>query len=416
MSEIKCPKCGEVFTVDKSAYAEILLQIKNQEFEKEIKERMEVINREKTAETALIVEKSKKDQEKTIQELKDKIARLEADNKLKEKEVSSEKTLLENKHHQEIEMIKKDSERLVEQAIHEKEKKIDELNNKLLLKEKEFALEENKIKEQHAFEIKQKESEIAFYKDLKAKASTKLLGETLEQHCLNSFNQIRMVSYPHAYFEKDNDIVGGTKGDFIFRDTTEQGAEFISIMFEMKNEADETATKHKNEDFFKKLDEDRNKKNCEYAVLVSLLEPDSELYNSGIVDVSYRYPKMYVIRPQFFIPLISLLYNANKNAAEYKNQLEVIKNQNLDITKFEERLLDFQDKFSKNYALASSKFSSAIEEIDKTIDHLNKVKGGLLGADRNLRLANDKAQDLSIRKLTHNNPTMKEKFDELKDK
>lgn len=416
MSEIKCPKCGEVFTVDKSAYAEILLQIKNQEFEKEIKERMEAINREKTAETALIVEKSKKDQEKTIQELKDKIARLEADNKLKEKEASSEKTLLENKYHQEIEMIKKDNERLVEQAIHEKEKKIDELNNKLLLKEKEFALEENKIKEQHAFEIKQKESEIAFYKDLKAKASTKLLGETLEQHCLNSFNQIRMVSYPHAYFEKDNDIVGGTKGDFIFRDTTEQGVEFISIMFEMKNEADETATKHKNEDFFKKLDEDRNKKNCEYAVLVSLLEPDSELYNSGIVDVSYRYPKMYVIRPQFFIPLISLLYNANKNAAEYKNQLEIIKNQNLDITKFEERLLDFQDKFSKNYALASSKFSSAIEEIDKTIDHLNKVKEGLLGADRNLRLANDKAQDLSIRKLTHNNPTMKEKFDELKDK
>ena len=416
MSEIKCPKCGEVFTVDKSAYAEIILQIKNQEFEKEINTRLEAINKEKAAETALIVEKSKKDQEKTIQELKEKIARLEADNKLKEKESSNEKTLLENKHHQEIEMMKKDNERLVEQAIHEKEKKIDELNNKLLLKEKEFALEEKQIKEQHAFEIKQKESEIAFYKDLKAKASTKLLGETLEQHCLNSFNQIRMVSYPHAYFEKDNEIVGGTKGDFIFRDTTEEGVEFISIMFEMKNEADETATKHKNEDFFKKLDEDRNKKNCEYAVLVSLLEPGSELYNSGIVDVSYRYPKMYVIRPQFFIPLISLLYNANKNAAEYKNQLEVIKNQNLDITKFEERLLDFQDKFSKNYALASSKFSSAIEEIDKTIDHLNKVKEGLLGADRNLRLANDKAQDLSIRKLTHNNPTMKEKFDELKDK
>ena len=414
MSEIKCPKCGEVFTVDKSAYADIIAQIRNQEFEKELKARLDAINSKKDAEVALNLEKSKREQENTIRELKERIAHLEAENKLKDKDALNEKTILESKYRHELEMMKKDSERLVEQAVHEKDDQIAKLNGQLLLKEKEFALEEKNIKDQHAFEIKQKESEIAFYKDLKAKASTKLLGETLEQHCLNSFNQVRMISYPHAYFEKDNEVVGGTKGDFIFRDHTEQGSEFISIMFEMKNEADETATKHKNEDFFKKLDEDRNKKNCEYAVLVSLLEPESELYNSGIVDVSYRYPKMYVIRPQFFLPLISLLYNANKNAAEYKNQLEIIKNQNLDITKFEDRLLEFQDKFSKNYITASNKFNDAIAEIDKTIDHLNKVKEGLLGADRNLRLANDKAQDLSIRKLTHNNPTMKEKFDELK--
>ena len=259
-----------------------------------------------------------------------------------------------------------------------------------------------------------KDEQIAFYKDLKTKMSTKLVGETLEQHCLNQFNSIRMSAFPNAYFEKDNDASSGSKGDFIFKENTEEGAELVSIMFEMKNENDTTATKHKNEDFFKELDKDRNEKKCEYAVLVSMLEPESEYYNAGIVDVSYRYPKMYVVRPQCFIPFITLIRNAALASSEYKNQLVLAKNQNLDVSHFEEDLNTFKEKFAENYNRASDRFAKAIEEIDKTIEHLNKVKEGLVGADRNLRLANDKAQDLTIKKLTKNNPTMKAKFDELK--
>ena len=300
------------------------------------------------------------------------------------------------------------------ELINSKDQEIVSLNNKIDLNKKEAEIKQNNLIEQQRLELKAKDEQIAYYKDMKLKLSTKLVGESLEQHCLNAFNSIRMTAFPHAYFEKDNDSSSGEKGDFIFKEYTEEGAELISIMFEMKNENDETATKHKNEDFFAKLDKDRKTKNCEYAILVSMLEPESELYNAGIVDVSYKYPKMYVVRPQCFIPIITLLRNASLNASKYKNELMIARNQSIDVTNFENSLLDFQDKFNKNYNLASQRFNSAIEEIDKTIDHLNKVKEGLLGADRNLRLANDKAQDLSIKKLTRNNPTMKEAFDKVK--
>ena len=300
------------------------------------------------------------------------------------------------------------------ELINSKDQEIVSLNNKIDLNKKEAEIKQNNLIEQQRLELKAKDEQIAYYKDMKLKLSTKLVGESLEQHCQNAFNSIRMTAFPHAYFEKDNDSSSGEKGDFIFKEYTEEGAELISIMFEMKNENDETATKHKNEDFFAKLDKDRKTKNCEYAILVSMLEPESELYNAGIVDVSYKYPKMYVVRPQCFIPIITLLRNASLNASKYKNELMIARNQSIDVTNFENSLLDFQDKFNKNYNLASQRFNSAIEEIDKTIDHLNKVKEGLLGADRNLRLANDKAQDLSIKKLTRNNPTMKEAFDKVK--
>ncbi|MCR5647756.1 MAG: DUF2130 domain-containing protein, partial [Acholeplasmatales bacterium] len=283
-------------------------------------------------------------------------------------------------------------------------------------KEKNLAIvNENNIKKEYELKLKNKDDEIAYYKDLKTKMSTKMIGETLEQHCEISFNQLRMTAFPNAYFEKDNDAKTGSKGDYIFKESKD-GTEFISIMFEMKNEMDETATKHRNEDFFKELDKDRNEKGCEYAVLVSMLEANNELYNQGIVDVSYKYPKMYVIRPQFFIPMITLLRNAALNSLAYKQELIDARAQNLDITHFEEAMDDFKDKFGRNYRLASEKFSKAIEEIDKTIDHLNKTKDALLSSENNLRLANDKAQDLSIKKLTRNNPTMAQKFEELKNK
>ena len=301
------------------------------------------------------------------------------------------------------------------QEIADLKNKITKLQADLTLKDKEAALNEKNITDKFKNELKSKDDAIAFYRDLKAKLSTKLVGETLEQHCMIEFNKLRTSAFPNAYFEKDNDVskASGSKGDFIFKDKVD-GQEYISIMFEMKNENDTTATKHKNEDFFKELDKDRNEKGCEYAVLVSMLEPDSEFYNAGIVDVSYRYPKMYVIRPQCFIAMITLLANAAKNSLEYQKQLVAVKNQNLDIANFEDKLTDFQEKFSTNYQRAGEKFNKAIEEIDKTIDHLQKVKEGLLSSERNLRLANDKAQELTIKKLTHGNPTMKEKFDKLK--
>lgn len=303
-----------------------------------------------------------------------------------------------------------------EKEINEMNLNITKLNSEIENNKANHKLEEERIKSEYETKIKGKDEEIAFYKDLKTRQSTKMLGETLEQHCENSFNQIRMTAFPNAYFEKDNDVVDGTKGDFVFREKTEDGIEFLSIMFEMKNEADLTATKHKIADFFDKLDKDRNKKNCEYAIIVTTLEAENELYNNGIVDVSYKYPKMYVIRPQFFIPMITLLRNAALNNVSSLRELAVIREQNIDITNFESSMNDFKDKFSKNYESAATHFSKAIDEIDKSISHLQKIKEELLTSQNQLRLANDKAQDLSIKKLTKNNPTMKLKFEELKNK
>ena len=298
--------------------------------------------------------------------------------------------------------------------IVEKDKQILLLETKLQDVEKDKRLQEQTLKEKHAFQLKEKDDLISYYKDLKTKMSTKMIGETLEQHCEIEFNRLRATGFQNAYFEKDNDSKTGSKGDFIFRDKTEDGIEYISIMFEMKNEMDTTATKHKNEDFFKELDKDRNEKGCEYAVLVSLLEADNEFYNTGIVDVSYKYPKMYVIRPQFFIPIITLLRNAAANSIQYKRQLVEYSNQNVDVTNFENKLLDFQEKFGNNVRLAKERFDKAIDEIDKTIDHLQKTKAALLSSGDHLRLANDKAQDISIKKLTRGNPTMQQKFEEAK--
>lgn len=300
--------------------------------------------------------------------------------------------------------------------MQQKEKTILELENQIKLKNSEWELKEKSLCENHAEEIKRRDDEIAYYKDFKARQSTKMIGESLEQHCETEFNKLRATAFQNAYFEKDNDIKTGSKGDFIYREYSNDGVEFISIMFEMKNEMDTTATKHKNEDFFKELDKDRKEKNCEYAVLVTMLEADNEYYNSGIVDVSYKYPKMYVVRPQFFIPIITVLRNAALNSLQYRHELELVRNQNIDITHFEEDINDFKDKFSRNFRLASEKFQKAIDEIDKTIDHLQKTKEALLSSENNLRLANNKAEDLTIKKLTKGNPTMAEKFAELESK
>ena len=436
MNEIKCPHCGKVFSVDESEYALLLSQVKNNEFHKELEEREKnikesnknLIDLEKTKlENKYNLDLAKLNEE--ITELKAKLLNASKDKEIalneamvkKNEEINSlNNNITELKHR--LESSKKDQDLAISIAI---AKKNEELNNKnieieKLNGEKEnqrnlAIVNENNIKREYENKLKDKDLEIAYYKDLKTRMSTKMIGETLEQHCEISFNQLRMTAFPNAYFEKDNDAKTGSKGDYIFRESKD-GVEFISIMFEMKNEMDETATKHKNEDFFKELDKDRNEKNCEYAVLVSMLESNNELYNQGIVDVSYRYPKMYVIRPQFFIPMITLLRNAALNSLSYKEELIEARAQNLDITHFEEAMEDFKDKFGRNYRLASDKFAKAIEEIDKTIDHLNKTKEALLSSENNLRLANDKAQDLSIKKLTKNNPTMAQKFEDLKNK
>ena len=392
MAEIKCPKCGEVFQVDENDYAKILSQVRDQQFEKELKERV-----------GQVEAKNKADSELAEMKLKEKLQ--EEVSKLKQ-ELFEMKVKLNN--------AEKDKKADIEKAELNKDKVIDQLKKDIEINIVQKELEKKKLIELHTKEIQAKDDQIAFYRDFKAKSNVKLLGETLEQHCQNAFNSIRVTAYPNAYFEKDNDVVEGSKGDYIFREMISENEELISIMFDMKNEGDETATKHKNEDFLEKLDKDRKKKGCEYAVLVSMLEPDNDFYNAGIVDMSYRYPKMYVVRPQCFLTIISVLYMAAKNAAKYKNELAIVKEQNIDITNFENELLDFQTKFDNNFRLAKERFTKAIEEIDKTIDHLQKVKDGLLGADRQLRLANDKAQDLSIKKLTHDNPTMKKMFDDLK--
>ncbi len=421
MNTIKCPKCGEVFTVDESGYAAIVKQVHDAEFHKEIAQREKDMKTEKENAVSLAVAKAEADRDKTIAELKTKLATYEADKQAQILKLTSENALALAEKEQEIERLsgqikldKTKSANAIEQAVQQKDKQILELQNQISLEQKKSELDVKNLNESYAAELKRKDEEIAYYKEFKARQSTKMIGESLEQHCETEFNKLRATAFPNAYFEKDNDARSGSKGDFIYRESKDD-VEFISIMFEMKNEMDTTATKHKNEDFFKELDKDRTEKKCEYAVLVSLLEADSELYNSGIVDVSYRYDKMYVVRPQFFIPLISILRNAALNSVSYKQELAQVRSQNIDVTNFENSLMDFKDKFSNNYRLASEKFQKAISEIDSTIDHLQKVKDALLGSERQLRLANDKAQDLSLKKLTKDNPTMQAKFAELKD-
>lgn len=405
MQEIKCPKCGEVFVVDESGYAQIVKQVRDREFEKELSQRERNIEEIKQSKwkVAQMEQKEEYDRalsskeaelaerDKVIEQLKAKLANSETERKLAISEAVQEK----------------------EKEISGKVTEITELKSQLSNKATESELREQSLQKQYEDKLKQKEEQIAYYKDFKARQSTKMVGESLEQHCLNQFNTLRMTAFPNAYFDKDNDARTGSKGDFIFRESAED-VEFISIMFEMKNEMDETATKHKNEDFFKELDKDRREKNCEYAVLVSLLEIDNEFYNNGIVDVSYKYEKMYVIRPQFFIPMITLLRNAALNSLQYRQELEAARHQQLDILHFEENMNAFKEGFARNYDIASRKFKTAIDEIDKTITHLQKTKDALLSSENQLRLANNKAEDLSIKKLTKNAPAVKEMFDEIK--
>lgn len=453
MQEIRCPKCNEVFQVDESGYSQIVQQVRDKEFEKEAARRAEELEKAKNSELKILeMEYEKKlesalseksdditDKEKRITELEARLESIESEkqlavaNAVRERENSfSEESRKAQKAISDKESLIKQLELQLQQAqslqqaaidkvssenalaIAKKDNEINELNSKLQSKDNEAELRCRAIEEKYAIELKNKDELIEQYKDFKARLSTKMVGETLEQHCLTQFNSLRMSAFPNAYFEKDNDARSGSKGDFIFRESSEDGIEFISIMFEMKNEMDTTATKHKNEDFFKELDKDRNEKGCEYAVLVSMLEADNEFYNAGIVDVSYKYPKMYVIRPQFFIPLISLLRNAARNSLEYKRELAMAKAQQVDLTNFEKNITDFKTAFSRNYQLASDKFKTAIDEIDKTIIHLQKTKDALLSSENNLRLANNKAEEqLTIKKLTKNAPSIKEEFARL---
>ena len=408
MNEIKCPNCGTVFQINENDYKSIVEQVRNDEFEKELKSREELFNKEKENTIKLTEAQIKESFSKVITEKENQLSK-------KEIEISQKDTKIVELMKQ-IELIDSNKKLEIQQAVNDKEKTIDALSNKIELtknefelKIKELELKESTLKEQYESRLKDKEEQLAYYKDFKAKQSTKMIGESLEQHCSVDFNRLRPL-FKNAYFEKDNDIKGGSKGDFIFRDYDDEGNEIVSIMFEMKNEADQTATKHKNEDFLDKLDRDRKNKNCEYAVLVSLLELDNDYYNDGIIDVSHIYEKMYVIRPQFFIPLITLIRNLASKSLEYRKELENIKTQNIDITHFEEKMNAFKEAFGKNYRLASEKFQKAIEEIDKTIDHLQKTKEALLSSENNLRLANNKADDLTIKKLAANNPTMKKMF------
>lgn len=420
MQEIKCPKCGEVFQVDESGYAAIVKQVRDKEFEKEILERKSVYQTEKESAVQIAVTTIKSEKDKEISELRATLKTADTEKQLEIDKITSdkdkqlaEKELEISKLKGELELSKASTELAVKNAIQQKDTTILDLESQIQIKNSEWKLKEKSLCEKHADEIKRRDDEIAYYKDFKARQSTKMIGESLEQHCEIEFNKLRATAFQNAYFEKDNDIKTGSKGDFIYREYSADGVEFISIMFEMKNETDTTATKHKNEDFFKELDKDRKEKNCEYAVLVTMLEADNEYYNSGIVDVSYKYPKMYVVRPQFFIPIITVLRNAALNSLKYRQELALARNQNIDITHFEADINDFKDKFSRNFRLASDKFKKAIEEIDKTIDHLQKTKEALLSSENNLRLANNKAEDLTIKKLTKNNPTMAAKFAEL---
>lgn len=475
MNEIKCPYCGKVFQVDESGFADIVKQVRDGEFQRELAKREELMRADKEQALALAASQAQgklqeslaaKDasMQQTVAQRDAAISELKAqlDALVREKELYAQNEVAKVLQEREAALTEVQRERdalkmqlasqkttfaaekelAVTQAKAEIERERDALKAQIdrerdnfnaqikqertsleaqvALKEAEKNQRENELKAQMADKLRAKDELIAYkdqeierYRDMKARLSTKMLGETLEQHCETEFNRLRATAFQNAYFEKDNDASSGSKGDYIFRETDEEGNELVSIMFEMKNEQDDSTHRHKNEDFFKKLDADRRKKNCEYAVLVSLLEPESELYNAGIVDVSYRYEKMYVIRPQFFIPLISILRNTSQSALEYKAELALVKKQNIDITNFENEMEDFKQKFGRNYRLASEKFKKAIDEIDKTIDHLLKTKEALLGSENNLRLANDKAEALTIKKLTRNNPTMKAKFEDL---
>ncbi len=459
MQELRCPNCGEVFQVDESGYDQIARQVRDQEFSKEIERREKELEANRDRELALIRMQEEKEyaagltkkeaeiaaKEQLIAELQAKLEAGETAKSLAVREAVEKKNQElsgEARAHAEI-LMKKDAElaardrRIAElqakldagdtakqlavaQAVEQKNEELSQktaeiadLRGELKTKETENRLNESTLREQYEEKLRHKDEEIEFHKNFKARLSTKMIGESLEQHCLAQFNSIRMTAFPHAYFEKDNDARTGSKGDFIYRESAEDGTEFISIMFEMKNEADTTATKHKNEDFFKELDKDRREKNCEYAILVSMLEADNEFYNNGIVDVSYKYPKMYVIRPQFFIPMITLLRNAALNSLQYQQELQIVRNQQVDILHFEENMNAFKEGFARNYRLASEKFATAIDEIDKTIDHLQKTKAALLSSENNLRLANNKADELSIKKLTKNAPSVRVMFEEL---
>ena len=439
MNEIICPHCKKAFKVDEAGYADILKQVHDSEFEKQLHDRLELAEKDKLKEVELAKSNVRNDMQEIASAKDAEIKRLEVKLEAEEvarklavtealKDVEKERDLLAN----ELDKARQDNltasklaeEKLsvseatqklaISEALGKVEKECNELRSNLKQAELEKQLAEKSLKDKYETQLKDRDDTIERLRDMKARLSTKMVGETLEQHCETEFNRIRSVAFPNAYFEKDNDARSGSKGDFIFRDTDDAGTEIVSIMFEMKNESDETATKKKNEDFLKELDKDRQEKGCEYAILVSLLEPESELYNSGIVDVFHRYPKMYVVRPQFFIPIITLLRNAAMKSLEYKTELAFVKSQSIDITNFENDLDEFKTAFARNYDLASKKFQTAIDEIDKSINHLQKTKDALLGTDRNLRLANDKAQDVTIKKLTRKNPTMAAKFQDLK--
>jgi hypothetical protein len=452
MNEIICPHCKKAFKIDEAGFADILKQVRDHQFEEELQNRLNIAEQQKQDAVKIAEANVRNSLQEQLAKKENEITQLKANNQLelskqlaeKEKEILQLKAITDkaemdkkNGVAEAVKNIEKERDELanliklkeVEQqrniieAVKKIEKQRDDLLNEVKTKELEKQNIENSLKQQFSTElqnkdaiIKYKDDEIARVRDMKQKLSTKMLGETLEQHCEIEFNKLRATAFSKAYFEKDNDSKTGSKGDFIYKETDDVGNEIISIMFEMKNEADQTATKKRNEDFLKELDKDRSEKKCEYAVLVSLLETDNELYNTGIVDMSYKYAKMYVVRPQFFIPIITLLRNAAMNSLKYKAELALVKNQNIDITNFENKMLDFKEGFSRNYRLASEKFKTAIDEIDKTILHLNKTKEALLSSENNLRLANDKAEDLTIKKLTHGNPTMKAKFDELSGK
>ena len=442
MNEIKCPHCGEMFTIDEAGFAAILKQVRDAEFDKEVRRHEQLMASEKQQAVQLAVAEALAKAQGDAAQKEARIAELEARLQAEQRERENQQRLahaereraladaaatkdariaeLEQRVEAQGRAFEAEKKLAVEQARSALERERDALAAQVALKDAEKSRCESALKEQLAIELKAKDDIIAYkdgeierYKDMKARLSTKLVGESLEQHCEVEFNKLRATAFPRAYFEKDNDASEGSKGDFIFRECDEEGNEIVSIMFEMKNESDDSSHRHKNEDFFKKLDADRRKKGCEYAVLVTLLEPESELYNQGIVDVSYRFEKMYAIRPQFFLPMISILRNAALNSMAYKAELAVVRNQNIDITKFEEQMETFKSGFARNYDLASRKFQTAIDEIDKTILHLQKTKDALVSSENNLRLANNKAQDLTIKRLTRNNPTMKAAFEAL---
>lgn len=434
MKELKCPKCGNVFKVDEADYAAIVGQVKNAEFNQEVERRMKELEKQQKAEQKAETLKAEQNYQKLLSEkelnltqkdaeiakLQSQLEGIENTNQLslakeiakKDKEIAALQTRLSS-NESKLKVAILEEQNKSKDFLQKKEQEIQKLKGDMELAQKEAIIKEKNLKEDFQSRLKLKQEEVDHYKELKAHMSTKMIGESLEVHCSTEFNRVRSMMYPCAYFEKDNDASGGSKGDFIFRDTAD-GVEYISIMFEMKNEMETTATKHKNEDFFAKLDKDRKEKGCEYAVLVSLLEPDSELYNEGIVDVSYKYPKMYVIRPQFFMPLISLLTQASKKSIEYQKELILARQQSVDVTNFENKVNAFRDKFAGHYQKASEKFNKAIEEIDKTIKSLQKMKDNLLSSENYLRLANNDTEELSIKKLTRGNPTMKEKFEEAR--